>query len=282
MPTFDTPDPIFAVVELGYGFVRINASDRADTVVDVIPSDESDSADEKTAEQTRVEYSNGRLLVKAPKHKYRWWSFGTGPSVMVTIDLPTGSRIAVDGAAADVRCEGHFGEAKIDSSYGEIWLDRADRVRLHSGYGGITVARSAGHSDIATSGGEVRIDEINGSGVVKNAHGGITVGQVTGDLRLSTASGDITIDRTLATVAAKTAYGGVRIGEVVRGTVVAETSYGRLEIGVAPGTAAWLDVSTQYGRVDSSLEASAGPAESDETAEVRARTSYGDIVIRRA
>jgi DUF4097 and DUF4098 domain-containing protein YvlB len=281
MPTFDTPEPIATTVQLRSGFVRIIASDRTDTVVDVRPSDEADDGDVKAAAQTQVDYSQGRLLVRGPKHKSRW-VFGAGPSIVVTVELPTGSRVDVDAAAADVRCEGRFGETKIDSSYGEIWLDRAARLRLRTGYGAITVARSDGDADIATSGGEVRIREIGGGAVIKNAHGGITVGEVAGDLRLGTASGDITIDRTLAGVAAKTAYGGVRIGEVVRGSVIAETSYGRLEVGVAAGTAAWLDVSSQHGRVDTSLEASDGPAESDETAEVRAHTAYGDVVIRRA
>jgi DUF4097 and DUF4098 domain-containing protein YvlB len=281
MPSFDTPEPIGATVQLRSGLVRIIASDRTDTVVDVRPSDEFDDGDGKAAEQTQVEYSQGRLLVKGPKHRSRWLT-GWGPSIVMTIELPSGSSIDVSAAAADVRCEGRLGETKIDNAYGEIWLERAARLRLRTGYGGITVARSDGDADIATSGGEVRIGEIDGSAVIKNAHGDITVDGVTGHLRLSTASGDITVGRTLADVAAKTAYGGVRIGRVVRGVVVAETSYGRLEVGVAAGTAAWLDVSSQYGRVDASLEASDGPAESDETAEVRARTAYGDVVIHRA
>jgi DUF4097 and DUF4098 domain-containing protein YvlB len=281
MPTFDTPEPIVATVQLRSGFVRIVASDRTDTVVDVRPGDEADDADIKAAAQTQVDYFQGRLLVQGSRHKSRWM-FGPGPSIVVTVELPTGSRVDVDAAAADVRCEGRFGESKIDTSYGEIWLDRAAGLQLSTGYGGITVARSDGDADITTSGGEVRVREIDGSAVIKNAHGGITVGEVTGELRLSTASGDITVDRTLAGVAAKTAYGGVRIGEVVRGSVVAETSYGRLEVGVAAGTAAWLDVSSQHGRVETSLEASDGPAESDETAEVRAHTAYGNVVIRRA
>jgi hypothetical protein len=40
-------------------------------------------------------------------------------------------------------------------------------------------------------------------------------------------------------------------------------------------------VSTQFGRVHNHLDAADGPEPADETVEVRARTSYGDIVIRR-
>ena len=62
MPTFDTPEPIALSLELGVGDVRIVASDRTDTVVDVQPSDPSKKSDVTAVEQTRVEYANGSLL----------------------------------------------------------------------------------------------------------------------------------------------------------------------------------------------------------------------------
>ena len=41
MPNFDTPQPITATVEISAGTVRLVASDRDDTVVEVRPRDES-------------------------------------------------------------------------------------------------------------------------------------------------------------------------------------------------------------------------------------------------
>jgi hypothetical protein len=282
MSTFETPEPISAVIEMGAGAVRIKASDRTDTVVEVRPSDASDDADVELAGLTRVEYSQGRLLVKAPRNRARWWGFGAGPSIVVTVELPAGSRVDVETKYAHIRCEGPLGEAKVDNSYGDIWLDQGGRLELKTSWGGITVGRSAERIEATTSGGEVRIGEIEGVGVVKNAHGGITVGEVRGDLRLNTSSGAITVDRSLATVTAKTAYGSVRFGEVRGGSIDAQTSYGRLEVGIAEGTAAWLDVSSQHGFVDSMLDAADNPAPSEETAEVRGRTGYGEILIRRS
>ena len=72
------------------GDVRITASDRTDTVVEVRPSDPSNAADVKAAEQTRVEYTDGQLLVKAPKLR-PWLPRRGGGSVDVTIELPAGS-----------------------------------------------------------------------------------------------------------------------------------------------------------------------------------------------
>ena len=49
MPTFDTPTPISATIDLGLGDVRITAGDRATTVVDVRPSDPSNDGDSRAA-----------------------------------------------------------------------------------------------------------------------------------------------------------------------------------------------------------------------------------------
>jgi len=81
---------------------------------------------------------------------------------------------------------------------------------------------------------------------------------------------------------AKTANGNIRIGEVVNGAIVLETAAGELEIGIREGTAAWLDVSSQYGRVRNLLDETDSPEQSEATVEIRARTSYGDIKIHRA
>ena len=56
---------------------------------------------------------------------------------------------------------------------------------------------------------------------------------------------------------------------------------GDLEVGIREGTAALLDVSSQFGRVKNTLAAADAPEPSAETVEVRARTSIGEIVIRR-
>ena len=51
----------------------------------------------------------------------------------------------------------------------------------------------------------------------------------------------------------------MRLGEVVRGSVVLETKLGDLEVGIREGTAAWLDVNSQFGRVHNALEAADAP-----------------------
>ncbi|HEY7483793.1 MAG TPA: DUF4097 family beta strand repeat-containing protein [Streptosporangiaceae bacterium] len=280
MPTFDTPEPIVATIDAGAGHVWIYASDRTDTVVEVRPTDESADADVHAAKQAQVEYANGRLLVKAPKSKIRS-IVGRTPSVDVTVELPTGSRVDAD-AWSEIRSEGRLGDSTFKNAAGAIRLDQTGRLKLRTAAGDISVARASEHADVSTASGKVWLGEIDGTAAVKSSNGDITVGEVTGDLRLNTANGDITVERALASVAAKTAYGNMRVGEVVRDSVDLETSFGEVEIGIAEGTAAWLDVNSKLGSVRSDLEAAGEPGPSEETVKVRARTGFGDIVIRRS
>ena len=90
------------------------------------------------------------------------------------------------------------------------------------------------------------------------------------------------VEALAADVVAKTANGHVRVGEAVRGALELSTATGNIEIGIAEGTAARLDVRTQFGRVDQRLQASDAPPATGEKLEVRGRTSFGDITIARA
>jgi DUF4097 and DUF4098 domain-containing protein YvlB len=152
---------------------------------------------------------------------------------------------------------------------------------VNTSAGNVTVDRIVGRGEI-TGSGQVRIREIDGPAAIKNLNGAIWVGEVTGDFRCNTANGDISVDRALGAVIAKTANGAVRIGEVTRGAIEISTAYGELEVGIREGTAAMLDAHSHFGSVRNSLTATDGPQPSDQTVEVRARTSYGDIVIRRS
>ncbi len=281
MPTFDTPEPISVTLAIGVGDIRVTASERTDTVVVVSPSDATSGADVKAAEQTRVEFSGGRLQVKTPKKWKHYTPLGGTESVDVAIELPAGSHVHSEAAMADFRCEGPLGECRITTGAGNIRLDTTGPLHLVTGLGSLTVDRVVGRADL-TGSGHVRIRVIDGPAVLKNLSGDTWIGEVTGDLRGKSANGDITVDQAHATVVAKTANGDVRIGEVVRGTVVLETASGELEVGIRKGTAALLDVRSQFGSVRNSLSASDGPEPSDETVEVRARTPHGDIVIRRS
>jgi hypothetical protein len=280
MPTFETREPILATISVVAGAVRIQASNRDTTTVEVVPSDPSNDEDVRAAEQTRVEYAAPHLLVRAPK--LRSWSIrSAGGSVDVTVELPAGSRVHGGGQLASFDSDGPLGECRIKTGLGDIRLDRVETLELKTGSGDIDVDHAKGRTELNAGSGDVRVRELGASAVIKNSNGTTWVGDAAGDVRLNAANGSIVVERSFASVVAKSANGDVRLGEVVRGSVVLETKMGDLEVGIPEGTAAWLDVSATAGRVHNTLDAVDAPEGSAETAEVRGRTVVGDILIRR-
>lgn len=281
MPTFDTPEPISVSVDLGVGDVRIVASDRADTVVDVRPSDPAKASDITAAEQTRVEYAGGTLLIKTPKGWQKWTSWGGRGSIDVRIDLPAGSQVRGAAGVATLRCTGRLGECRYRTGVGDILLEEAGPVELTCGVGEVTVDVAVGRAQI-TSAGAVRIGRIEGPAVVKNHNGDTWIGEVTGEARVHASNGSISIDVARAGIVAKTANGDVRIGEVAGGAVVAQSAFGALEVGVRDGVSAWLDLETKFGAVRNDLDAAERPEPGEDAVEVRAHTSMGDITVHRS
>jgi hypothetical protein len=280
MQTFETPTPIAATIDLGLGDLRIVAGDRGTTTVEIKPTDGSNKEDVKAAEATRVEYDDGRLLVKAPKVR-SWLNRTGGGSLDVTIELPTGSQLHAALVSADARCHGQLGHCRITTGLGHLEIDEATTLDIKSGTGDITVQRAIGHAEIRTGSGEVRVRELDVSGVIKNTNGDTWVGEAGGDLRAQAANGDIAVDRAHDNVVAKSSNGDVRLGAAERGTVVLETQLGDVEIGIPEGTAAYLDVSTSAGKVHNTLDPAEAPESRTDTVRVRARTALGEIVIRR-
>jgi DUF4097 and DUF4098 domain-containing protein YvlB len=281
MPTFDTPEPISVTLNLEFvvANVRITAGDRADTTVEVRPVNEANKADLKVADQTRIEYADGRLVVRTPKISSL---FGRSGSIDVTIALPSGSRLQGETGLGEFRCEGPLGECRFKTGFGEIHLDQATSVNLRSGSGDVTVGRVDGDAEVTASNGAVNVRSIGGTATVKNSNGASWIGEVMGVLRLNASNGGVTVDRAHAGVTAKTANGSLRIGEVARGAVTLETAAGSVEVGIRSGSAAWLDLNTRFGRVRNELAAAPGPDNTDDAVEVRARTHVGDIIIRRS
>jgi DUF4097 and DUF4098 domain-containing protein YvlB len=281
VPNFETPESISVTIELSVGNVRITASDRTDTTVDVRPSDESDESDVHAARQVRVDYANGLLQITGPKARVFDFSRKTR-SVEVSIDLPSGSTVSGKVQVGSLNGTGRLDECRFKTSTGNVRLEQTGSLRADTSAGHITVDGVAGNAEIHTGSGKVLVGEIEGSGVVKNTNGDTVISAVTGYLQVRSANGDIAVDRAGASVEAKTSNGSIRLGEVARGSVELGTSMGDLEIGIAHGTAAWLELNTGFGQVRNQLDNAAAPEESDDTVEVRAHTSFGGITIRRS
>ncbi|MCW2528323.1 MAG: hypothetical protein QOD90_2033 [Mycobacterium sp.] len=262
MPIFQTPEPITATVEVAAGSVHLAATDRDDTVVEVSPRNPNRASDVRAAEQARVDFRHGTLVVSAGR---RMLSMGRGGAVRVDIGLPSGSRLHASSASAEVRADGLLGDCRLASASGDLLVDSVSgQIKADTASGQISVQNAGGNVSIATASGDV------------------TIGRLDGDLKFQAASGALGIDELRGDVTVRTASGRVTIAAAVKGAVSIVASSGEVEVGVATGTAAKLDLRSGSGLVSNGLEPADGPADGDETLVVQVRTGSGDIAVRRS
>jgi DUF4097 and DUF4098 domain-containing protein YvlB len=283
---FDTPSPIAVVLDLYVANVLIAASDRADTIAEVRPSDPGKAADVKAAENTRVEYDDATrtLSVVTRKPRNRFVNFSKRPeSIEVVIHLPTDSDVRGEAELGDYRTEGVLGTVALKTGLGAVRISETGDLNIRNGLGEITVDYASGSAEVHSGSGEIRIGSVDGTADVTNSNGKIQIGTVTGAANVKVANGSLSVDRALSDITAANSNGEVRIGEVVRGKVSATSKNGRIDVGVRDGSAAWLELNTGVGRVYNDLASSDAPgaAEPVDKVEVHATTKLGDIVIRR-
>ncbi|WP_019969684.1 DUF4097 family beta strand repeat-containing protein [Mycobacterium sp. 141] len=262
MPTFHTPEPIAADVEVAAGVVHVRASQRDDTVVEVAPRDPSRPSDVRIAESARIDYRDGALTVSTGR---RMLSLGRGGAVRIDIVLPAGSRLKVSAASADTEADGSYSDCRFATASGDVRVDSVTgNLKADSASGDIAIGRLVGDARIATASGDARIDHVEGDVKYQAASGNLGVGTLRGRLTVQAASGSVTV----AVAAA--------------GALSAHTSSGEVQVGIPEGTAARLELTTGSGSVDDRLGAADGPLAGDDTLIVHARTGSGDISIRRA
>ena len=285
--TFNTPSPIAAVLDLYVADVRIEAADRADTIVEVRPSDPGKASDIKAAENTRVEYDDATrtLSVITRKPRNRFVNFSKRPeSIDVVIQLPTDSDVRGEVSVGDYRAEGLLGAVTLKTDLGAVRIAETGTLNVRTGLGEVVVEGASGSAEVRNGSGEIRIGAIDGAADVSTGNGTVRIGVVTGTANVKAANGAVSVDRALSDITASNSNGEVRIGEVVRGKVNATSKNGRVDVGVRDGSAAWLELNTTLGRVYNELACADAPGETEavDKVEVRADTKLGDIVIRRA
>ncbi|WP_410590738.1 DUF4097 family beta strand repeat-containing protein [Amycolatopsis sp. lyj-23] len=216
MHEFTTTAPIATVLSIPAGQVRLAASPRSDTLVEVLPADPAKSRDVKAASQAEVSFADGVLRISiAAKNQY----FGPSGAVDVTVSLPAGSSVDLAAASVSVRGVGRLGDVTVSGAHGEVVFDEAAGMRLTAHGGDVSVGRLTGPAEITTGQGDIRIAEASsGTVVLSTQMGNITVGAAAG---------------TSASLDAGTTYG--RISNALRNEGVAglairaTTSYGDIE-----------------------------------------------------
>lgn len=276
---FVTSGPVDLRVELGTGEIDITSSDTGTTTIELEPM-HGDSYAKDLIANARVEQSGDKVWVVMPKSK--GGLFGRKGQVRATISLPYESSLKIDTASADVEGRGRFGQVAINTGSGDIQLDQIAAGDLKAGSGDLEVERVIGEIKVKTGSGDVTLGPVGGACEVLAGSGDVSLDSVEGSLKVKTGSGDVSVKAGGDRVDAMAGSGDLVIKEVQRGEVFAKTGSGDVMIGVAVGTAAYLDIQTVTGDVRSSLDSTETPLDGDATVAITVVSGTGDVVLQRA
>jgi DUF4097 and DUF4098 domain-containing protein YvlB len=288
LSNFNTPSPITVTLDLYVADVRFAVSDRADTIVEVRPSDPDKAADIKAAENTRVEYDDATrtlsIVSRKPRNRFVNFSSKRPESIDVAIQLPTDSDVRGEADLGDFRSDGALGAVELKTDIGAVRLAETGPLNLRASVGEIVVEGVTGSAEVHSSSSDIRIGAVDGTADVSTSNGKVRVGVVTGPADIKASNGPVSVDRALADITVASSNGEVRIGEVVRGKVSATSKNGAVDVGVREGSAALLELTTGVGRVYNELTSSDAPEAGElvDKVGIRASTKLGDVTIRRA
>lgn len=175
-------------------------------------------------------------------------------------------------------------EAECDDIRFTINIPSHFNTNLYTSGGDIVVKGTlTGEIQGETSGGDIRISDVNGSVDMSTGGGNIRAGDIIGNISMTTSGGDIDIGAVSGTAEVTTSGGDIGVERVGR-ALKAETSGGNITVGDVVGSAT---VATSGGDITASrllggasLETSGGNIElRSGVGAVSAKTAGGDIRI---
>jgi DUF4097 and DUF4098 domain-containing protein YvlB len=279
MYTFNTPGPIDVRVELWQGEVNVVADDTETTTVELSPL-RNDAAARDAVDNARVEQRGNEVVVLMPKAK--GGLFRGRAEVRADIRVPTGSNASIETASADIETDGQLGNVRAASGSGDVSIESSANLEVRTGSGDIRVTTVHGSCNIKCGSADVRVDAVHGDADVASGSGDVMVDTVTGSFRVKTGSGDIMLVQAGHTVDAMAGSGDLLLKRIEQGKVKVKTGTGDVQIGVADGTAAYLDIMTVTGDVTSDLDAAEAPSAGERMVDINVQSGSGDVVLQRS
>jgi DUF4097 and DUF4098 domain-containing protein YvlB len=266
---FETHEPVDLYVELGKGALNVTATDTTATTVDVVGRD---------AEQVDVRQDGRQISVISPKSNRGM--FGSEPSYVVTISLPTHSNAYVKTGSADVSCDGTYGAGQVRSGSGDCRLDAFDGpLVVETGSGDVVLTRAGAELRIKSGSGDVDVEHAGSATSVSTGSGDVEIGTTSGDAVVKTGSGDLEIGHAGGSVSMSTGSGDMKIAQATRGKFSAKGASGDVLIGIPAGVPVWTDLTTVSGSIHSDLRGAGQPEPGQDYIELRAKTVSGDIQL---
>jgi DUF4097 and DUF4098 domain-containing protein YvlB len=279
MHTFSTPQPVRLRVEVWEGTITVLAEETDTTTVELVPESSGGAAVE-LIDRATVEQRGNEIVVLLPKS--RGGLFRRGSGVSATIHVPLTSAASVQSASADMELLGVLGEVQAFTGSGDIRIEHAQVCTVRTGSGDVSIGTVHGTCAVKSGSADVAIELVAGDCDLMTGSGDLSIGTVAGRLTVKSGSGDVTVTTGDGDVDAMAGSGDLTFNRVQHGQVKARTGSGDVAIGVASGTAAYLDIMTMSGDVHSELDGAEGPGDGDPTVKIRVVSGSGDVVLQRA
>jgi DUF4097 and DUF4098 domain-containing protein YvlB len=279
MYTFQTPNPVDLRVELWQGRVKVVADDTDETTVELLPV-RGDSAAREAIENARVEQRGNEIVVLMPKAKGSL--FRARAEIEATIHVPSNSNATIETASADIETHGVLGNVRASSGSGDVSIEHTADLDVRTGSGDIQATTVDGSCNVKCGSADVKIGSVAADADIVAGSGDVVIDSVGAKLNSKSGSGDLILASAGHTVDAMAGSGDLLVKRIEQGKVKMKTGSGDVLIGVASGTAAYLDIMTVTGDVTSDLDASEGPTDGDRTVDINVQSGSGDVVLQRA
>jgi DUF4097 and DUF4098 domain-containing protein YvlB len=182
--------------------------------------------------------TSAAYAAETPIHR----SFNVAPGGTLTLDTDVGD-IRVDpgasGVTVDVTQRTHVSKRHLEVTFDQQQNDVTVRAKLQptsrwfnwsdDDAKFVVTVPSRYNVRLKTSGGDIKVGNLQGETRVKTSGGGITLGRIDGQVNADTSGGDVSLDGATGAIDLHTSGGGIRIGDA-KASVTAKTSGGSIEI----------------------------------------------------
>ena len=189
--------------------------------------------------------------------------------VRLTLDVPAGLAVELDGASADLQGEGMQGPLTLHSASGDADLhDCTGELRVGTASGDVTIDGSRA-ATVTTVSGDIHVTSTRGPLRLHTSSGDVAVGELDDSLAVETVSGDIEVARAPAGALLGTSSGQIRLKHVagrlrarsvsgdVKALLIAPlrgaeivTSSGEIGVGLEDAVGCALEMHTTSGSLD--------------------------------
>ena len=183
-----------------------------------------------------IEQQANNVTATAKYAKSGGWHWGSTPvTVSFTVSVPRHFNVDLNTSGGDIGVESISGRARLRTSGGNLKLDRID-----------------GEVDGGTSGGDITLREGTATVKLNTSGGNIHVDRAGGEADLSTSGGDIVIESVRSRLTASTSGGNIKanIEGVLKGDCDLSTSGGNVSVSIDKSVAFDLKSHTSGGDVD--------------------------------